>query len=416
MSKRHVAVLGGGIIGCTTAYELQRSGHRVTLIERDVLGMGCSFGHASLIQGASVVPIAGPGTLRAVPRMLLDPDQPLVLRWRHLPSLRPYLSRFIAESSPARVLANSRALATIVPRVYEFWKPVIEAVGAEDLVTASGELHVYATERAFEAARSAHNMRRARGVEALVVRDGELRALEPSLGPDITRGVFLPAAHLVADSDALTQRLIKAFVRDGGEVLKETIAGLDAGPDGVTVRLGSEQLQADAAVIALGAFSGSLMRSLGCPVPLNSERGYHLMLPDPGVRPSRTLISGDWRFGISPLSGGVRLAGTAEMTRIGAPSDMRRAERLLPLARRLLPDLDGAGATRWMGHRPSLPDTLPAIGALPGKPHVVAAFGHGHSGFGLAGLTARVVTDHLSGLQPAVDLTPFRPGRFLRGG
>lgn len=415
MSKRHIAVLGGGIVGCTTAHELRRAGHRVTLIERDMPGMGCSFGHASLIQGASVVPIAGPGTLRAVPRMLLDPDQPLVLRWRHLPSLTPYLARFIAESSPARVLANSRALATIVPRVHEYWKPVIEAVGAGDLVTASGELHVYASERAFEAARPAHDMRRARGVEALVVRDGELRALEPSLGPGITRGVFLPAAHLVADPGDLTQRLVAAFVRAGGQVVTASISGLDAGPDGITVRLGSGRLHADAAVIALGAFSGPLMRSLGCPVPLNSERGYHLMLPDPGVRPSRTLISGDWRFGISPLSGGVRLAGTAEMTRIGARPDMRRAERLLPLARRLLPDLDGTGATRWMGHRPSLPDTLPAIGPLPGKPHVVAAFGHGHSGFGLAGLTARAVTDHLSGLPSSVDLSPFRPGRFLRG-
>jgi len=127
MVTAKVAVLGAGAVGIACALYLQREGHDVLLIDRDEPARGCSFGNAGLIQCSSVVPIAMPGILRAVPRMLLDPDQPLVVRWRHLPSLAPYLLRFMKEASAGRAEANSRALAAIIPTSFDAYRPLIQA-------------------------------------------------------------------------------------------------------------------------------------------------------------------------------------------------------------------------------------------------------------------------------------------------
>lgn len=416
MTPRHVAVLGAGVVGTCIAYCLQRDGHTVTLIDQAEPGAGCSFGNAGLIQGASVVPIASPGTLWLVPRMLINPNLPLVLRWRHLPSLLPYLTRFVAESTPARFRQNSAALATIIPRAWEFWEPILREVGEIDNIGRSGELHVYCSKTSFDAARPSHAARRAANVEAREVFGADLHALEPSLATDIQHGVFLPEAYLVKDPFKLTQVIARAFVGCGGRIQRGVVTGIDAQEDRVTVALDSGALPADNAVIALGAFAGPLMRMLGCSMPLNSERGYHLMLKGSPVSPGRTLISGDWRFAISPMANGVCLAGTAEMTRIGAPPDAARATRLLPLAQRIVPGLASVEDETWMGHRPSLPDTCPAIGPLPKHPNVICAFGHGHSGLTLAGATGRMVADMIGGRPMTINPAPFDPGRFRRRG
>ena len=161
---RRVAVLGAGTVGVCVALYLQRDGYDVHLIDRDMPGAGCSYGSAGLIQCCSVVPVATPGIVKSVPRMLLDPDQPLVVRWRHLPSLAPYLLRFLFEACPARAEANSKALASIVMPAYEAYRPLVAAAGIQGMLKKSGEFHVYETESAFHRARPMYDMRRARGV------------------------------------------------------------------------------------------------------------------------------------------------------------------------------------------------------------------------------------------------------------
>ena len=128
-----------GTVGVCCALALQRDGHRVTLIDLAPPARGCSYGNGGLIQTGSVVPIATPGVLRQVPRMLLDPDQPLVIRWQYLPRLMPYLLRFVAAARPKRVEAISTALASVLALAGDAYRTLLASAGAEDMIRPSGE-------------------------------------------------------------------------------------------------------------------------------------------------------------------------------------------------------------------------------------------------------------------------------------
>ena len=412
---RDVTIVGAGIIGLASALALQRDGHRVKVIDRLPPGEGTSYGNAGMIQVDACVPIATPGVLRQLPSMLLDPEGPLVIRWRYLARLAPWLLRFVAASRPGRVEAISFALAALLDRAWQAYRPLIAAAGADDLFRPTGELYVYRRIEAYEDARAAHDLRRRRGVRLEELGPSELRQLEPALAKDIARGVFSPDCHVLADPLALSRRFAAEIRRNGGTFLRESVTGLEPGPNGPAAVLTDRgRHEVDRLVLAAGAFSKRLAARLGARLPLDTERGYHLMLPRPGVDLRVPLLVGDHRFGIVPMARGIRLAGTAELAGIAAPPNYRRARMLGPMARKIVPDLDIEDGARWMGYRPSMPDSLPVIGKAPGSGRCVLAFGHGHLGLTMGAVTGGLVADLIAGREPPIDMTPYRPERFTR--
>lgn len=412
--KAGIAVLGAGAIGVATALYLQRDGHDVMLVDQDDPGNGCSFGNAGLIQCASVTPVATPGIVRAVPSMLMDRNQPLHIRWRHLPSLMPYLLRFLAESRPDRVDANARALSSIVPRAYDDYRPLIDAAGIGSMVRPTGELHVFETDGAFATAKATNfAIRRAHGVRVDELGADEIRQLEPALTRTVRHGLFLPDCYQTVNPQRFVAALAGHFVNEGGTFLRARIEDLDP-ISGGGVRLSTTDGAIDATriVLAFGAYSAPWARKLGARVKLNSERGYHVMLSDPGISLNRTVVSGELKFALAPIDGKVRIAGTAELAKVGAPPNYERARRLLPLAMHMLPGLRDAGQSLWMGHRPSTPDSLPVLGRSATNADVYFAFGHNHSGLTLGGTTGRIIADLVAGRPAIADLSPFEPTRF----
>lgn len=412
--KADIAVLGAGAIGVAVALYLQRDGHHVTLVDQDEPGNGCSFGNAGLIQCASVVPVATPGVVRAVPRMLLDRSRPLHIRWRYLPSLTPYLLRFLAESRPVRMDANARALSTIVPRAYDDYRPLIDAAGIGSMVRPTGELHVFETDAAFEAAKATNfSIRRAHGVRIDELNANEVRQLEPALTRTVRHGLFLPDCYQTVNPQRFVAALAEHFVDKGGTFVRARVDDIDPRAEGgLRLSTGGGPIEAGRVVLAFGAYSAPWAKKLGARVNLNSERGYHVMLPEPGISLNRTVVSGELKFAMAPIDGKVRVTGTAELARVGAPPNYQRARRLLPLAKHMLPGLGDAGQSLWMGHRPSTPDSLPVLGRSPNNPDVYFAFGHNHSGLTLGGTTGRIVADLVAGRPTVADLFPFDPTRF----
>ena len=185
---------------------------------------------------------------------------------------------------------------------------------------------------------------------------------------------------------------------------------LDGEPAGLTTE--NDTLEVDGLVIAAGAFSRPFTKAVGTSPPLDTERGYHLWLPDPGVEMRRPVVVGDHKFGIVPMTGGIRLVGTVEFGGLSLAPDWRRADILAELAKPFVPDLNLAGAERWMGYRPSMPDSLPVIGRAPGRRNVYLAFGHGHLGLTMGAVTGRIIADLASGETPEIDLSPFDADRF----
>ena len=238
--------------------------------------------------------------------------------------------------------------------------------------------------------------------------------MEPDLAPIFHAGMFMPDWGHVADPYRVVSGIGEVFTRNGGVLKEGRVTAFEIGVDGptaLTIDTG-ERTAFDQVVIAAGAWSHRLARKLGSKVPLETERGYHTTLPDPGVKLRRMLHSAEGGFVLTPMAMGLRLAGTVELGGLEAPPNYDRAKVLVTRAKHFLPKLNTNGGTEWMGFRPSLPDSLPIISRSPRFTNVFYAFGHGHLGLTEGATTGRIIAALAAGRAPGIDLTPFRIDRF----
>ncbi|MBO0735173.1 MAG: FAD-dependent oxidoreductase [Alphaproteobacteria bacterium] len=417
IGAKRLAVIGAGMVGVCAASWLQRDGHSVFLIEASAPGRGASLGNAGCFNGSSVTPVAMPGVIRNVPRWLFDPLGPLSLRWSYLPAIAPWLLRFARAGTPEKVRAQARALRPLVGPSLEALKPLVSAAGAEHLVHRLGHLYVYRSAAGPEKDRLAWDLRRENGVQVEEFDADELRQLEPALSRDFVRGLLVRENGHTSDPLALVERLVEHFLRSGGELVHAEARGFRLESRRLAaIDTSAGELPADAAIVCGGAYSKPLAAVLGDKVPLETERGYHLMVRDPEVMPHIPTADADGKFVATPMDTGLRFAGTVELAGLAAPPDWRRARILLELGRRMLPGLAASYPQErisvWMGHRPSLPDSLPVIGPSRATPDVIYAFGHGHVGMTAAPMTGKLVTDLVAGRRPAIDIAPFTARRF----
>jgi D-amino-acid dehydrogenase len=211
----------------------------------------------------------------------------------------------------------------------------------------------------------------------------------------------------------LVCRLAEQFARDGGHLERYRVTGIivrDGRVSGVHTAAG--ELIADRVVIAAGAWSAKLISGLGIRVPLESQRGYHATVQGSGITLALPVVSAEAKVYATPMEDGLRFAGTVEFAGLDAPPDFRRAEALIQLAKDMFPAFALGKVSQWMGHRPTLPDSLPVIGPAPGHPGLLFAFGHGHHGMTGASTTGTTIASLVSGRQPPINLVPYRPDRF----
>lgn len=413
--RADVIVVGAGIVGLACALRLQLDGHEVTVVDRGAPGDGCSRGHAAYLSEGNIFPVASLDTLRGLPAMLADSRGPLVIRPSYLPRLAPWGVRLLMAVRAERAARSMAGLARLNRLAIESYEPLLEAAGATASMRRHGGLLVCGTPAALRQKASSLAIFAEHGIEARVLDRAAVRALEPALADDVAGAIFFPNSASCPDPDALTRLLVAQIEGAGGQVVREEVAGMAPAPGGGwRVRTGRAALHARRVVVAAGRSSDELLRPLGHTVPLEGERGYHLMLAEPGVELRRPIVIAEHHFAASPMTGGLRLAGTVEFARRDAPMDPRRADMLLEQATRYLPSLAPASATRWMGARPSLPDSLPAIGRSSLHEGLFYCFGHHHSGFMQAAVSARLVADLVAGREPVVDPAPYALDRFGR--
>ena len=260
-------------------------------------------------------------------------------------------------------------------------------------------------------------MRCDNGVEIDEFDADELCQLEPALSRDYVRGVLVRENGHTSNPLALVERLLEHFVRSGGELVRARAHGFRLEGRRLTaIQTDTGDLPADAAIVCAGAFAKPLAAALGDKVPLETERGYHLMIRDPEIMPRIPTADADGKFVATPMETGLRFAGTVELAGLAAPPDWRRARILLAQGRKMLPGLAASrpeqSISMWMGHRPSLPDSLPVHGPSRASPDVVYAFGHGHVGMTAAPMTGKIVADLVARRPPSIDIAPFAAGRF----
>jgi D-amino-acid dehydrogenase len=415
---RTVTVIGAGIVGVCCALHLQREGFTVRLVEKGEPGKAASFGNSGSFGTASCVPFALPGVLKKVPRMLFDSSSPLKLRWSHVPKALPWFLRFIEASRPSRVEAIAAARNSLLVHTHAGYAPLIEGADAGHWISDQGLLMTFESEAAFEGAAYALDLRRRHGVHMDVLDGNEARQMEPALSPKVIKAVSLPDVHRTIDPWRLCDALARDFVRRGGEIVNAEVRGFEIGG----IRNGGEgptkimtdhgPLDVEMVVLAAGVWSRPLAAELGTKVPLEAERGYHVMFANQDFGLSRALVSADRSVSLAHMHEGIRATGVAEFAAPDAPPDMRIADMVMRHAKELVPGLKGEPASRWMGPRPSHPDSKPVIGRSPRHNNVLFAFGHDHLGLTMAGITGKLIAELATGQPTTVDLAPFRPDRF----
>jgi D-amino-acid dehydrogenase len=251
---KRVAVIGAGMVGVCAASYLQRDGHQVSIIEAGEPGQGASFGNAGAFNASSVTPVAMPGVIWKVPGWLFDPLGPLALRWPYLPTVAPWLIRFVRAGTPEKIHAQARALRPLVGATLEALLPLIRDAGAEDLVHRFGHLYVYRSAQALQKDRLAWELRHENGVETDEFDADALRQLEPALSRDYVRGILVRENGHTSNPLGLIQRLFGHFLRSGGELQQARAIGfrLD-GSRLAAIRTDRGEVKADAAIVCAGA-------------------------------------------------------------------------------------------------------------------------------------------------------------------
>ncbi|KKB07081.1 amino acid dehydrogenase [Devosia geojensis] len=403
-----IAVVGAGIIGSAIASRLIGEGHEVSVYEADPEGLPTSSGNAALIALPEIAPLASPGILAAVPGWLLDPLGPLTLRWQDVPALIPWLLAFLRSATPAKGAAARAALTTLMRTALEDHKALGEAAGLSGHLRQTGYISVHDSERSVGAAlHEAELVKSALGYafERLSVADA--RKLVPQLEGEFAGAVHQPVYWMVSNPLSVL-RHYQEFVRTRGRLMAARVIGLEQTDAGIAVRTQQGAETFDRAVVASGVWSRDLVRGLGLKVLLETERGYNTTFADLDWNLPMPVGFGDHGFIASPLVDGLRVGGAVELAKPGSPPNFDRAKAMRTKMRRYVPSLP-EGGTQWMGRRPSTPDSVPVIGPHPNDPRIVFAFGHGHLGLTLSAVTARLVSEILSG-GPAP--APFGIQRF----
>jgi D-amino-acid dehydrogenase len=409
-----IVVVGAGIIGVALAYELQRRGKSVTLVERDAPGKGASYGNMASIAVTEFMPSSRPSVWAQMPGWLLDPQGPVRVRPAYLPKLMPWFVRFLAASLPSKLRELEAAGAALCHRVHEDLDALLENAGLAHMLSAEGCLSLYAHDAEYKSDSEHIEMLERFGFRHEVLGGDALHDLEPALSTKIGLAVLFPDNRSIVDPYKLVVALADQFGALGGRIETGEVVGFEGADGAVTsVRLkDGRSLAASKTVLAAGAYTGRLSHLLSEPIPLETERGYHTQIMAPGVSMRHSIIWPTRAFMVTPTAGGIRVGGAVEMAGLDAPPDYSRAKVLVKRAKEALPDLKADQATEWMGHRPALPDTVPIMGPSAKRRDVFYATGHGHLGLTYAATNARLMADLVTGVTPPIDMKPYRVDRF----
>ena len=406
-----VAVIGAGFVGLSSAYWLMRDGHQVSLYEPRGAAGGASFGNAGTFANYACIPVNNPSVFRDLPRYVFSSQSPLRVRWSHLYALAPWLARFLWASTPARYTATATALSHLLARAQSGYNAMLAEADLQRYVRPQECLYLYSSAAAFEGARGTLELRRQLGVESDILDADAIAKLEPQLSPIFHRGALFKGSWHLSDPSVFLHALLAFLQSKGLQIHPVAVSSLQADDQAVRLHGPDHESAYDYLALCAGVHSKALAAQCGDDVPLQAERGYHLMFPGSTSLISRPVGWAERGFYMTPMAQGVRVAGTVELAGLGQEMHQGLLDLLNFASHRALPGL-GAPQAPWLGFRPTLPDGLPVLGRSRQSARVVYAFGHQHIGLTLGGFTGCLVADLVGGRTGTLDLLPFSAQRF----
>ncbi|MGF7008774.1 NAD(P)/FAD-dependent oxidoreductase [Aminobacter sp. BE322] len=408
-----VIVIGAGVVGLSAAIAAQARGLKVMVLDREGPAAGASAGNAGAFAFTDILPLASPGILKKAPKWLLDPLGPLSVPPAYAMQIAPWMFRFWRACSPKRVAHSTTAQTALMDLSKAELELFLHQTGTAPMLRKEGNLQVYEGEAELKASLPGWQAREQHGIEFHHLNAAEMAEIQPGLAQRFTHGTFTPGWFSISDPRLYTLELAEHFRNSGGTIERAEVTALRPVGDGVEIVTADGSVRrAGKVVLSAGAFSHRIAKTLGENIPLETERGYNTTLPSDAFDLRTQVTFGGHGFVVTRLSTGIRVGGAVELGGLKLAPNFRRSESMLKRAQAFLPGLKSGGGVQWMGFRPSLPDSLPAIGTARASQRVVYAFGHGHLGLTQSAGTARIVADLLTGKTPAIDIASFSPQRF----
>ena len=412
ISNVDLHIIGGGIIGLAAAVTLQARGVKVALLDANEVGQGASLGNAGHIATEQVFPIADASMLRHVPAMLLNPTGPLRIDWRYLPRLMPWAMQLLMNMRPEPFERIHHALLSLNKNSLQAWQGFADRWQLGDWIQVKGSLLTVEKPSSLELL-TAHGKRlNDIDVSNELLSKEDLLEREPALQDNQLAALFFPNTGHITNLKAVINQLHDTFRQLGGHVIEHCrVLAATNDADGIHLTTSQGDMTATKVLLAAGAHSKALAKQLtGVNIPLDTERGYHLMLPHESARLQIPVSSLDRRFVMTPMQDGLRLAGTVEYAGLDAPANMQRAHMLLQQAQPMLKaPLDASDSVSWMGFRPSTADSLPVIDKIE---RVFLSFGHQHLGLTQAVVSAQMIAEYYFDEDHTIDPKPYQLARF----
>lgn len=409
-----VAIIGAGVVGLATAHALLDRGHEVVLVEPGAKQGRPTDGNAGWIAHTDIMPLASPKAWRNLPRWLMDPLGPLTIRPGYLPHLAPWLGRFLLASSPSRIKASIGAIRSINAESLPAWKSLLSSLDLNGHLRENGILSVWRHQGDFNRSQDIIERQRGFGIEAKALRPEELAELEPALR-NVEAAVLYPDACHVSDPAVLAADLLRLALERGAVPVAAHASRIEPQDGAVLIHTDGSgpAVAADQVVVSAGIWSRALAAQLGDRIPLDTERGYNATYPRGTFGIGRPIMFEGEGLVTTPLDTGDRVGGAVEFAGLEAPPNHSRTDTMVQRLTRFLPHLQSEPADkRWMGFRPSIPDSLPVIGPAGRDRRVIYAFGHGHYGLTQAAITAQMVAGMIEGRSGPVHGSPFSAQRF----
>lgn len=342
----------------------------------------------------------------------MNPDFPLFMRWGYFPKLVPWLLKYLGNANDSDTRRIADGLTTIVGDSVDQHKALVDDTAAAAWVCDSDYSFAYRDRAAFEADAYTWQLRREAGFEPVLREGAALREYEPALSPDVGLLATMTDHGFVRDPGGYVKALASVFEGLGGTIRQAEIKDFETSGDTITSVLTSDgPVACDAAILATGVWSKPLMQKLGLAIPLESERGYHIVFEDAEGGPSHPIMVASGKFVATPMAAGLRCAGVVEFGGLDAGPNRAAFNLLRKHTKAAFPNLSHGKEIEWLGHRPAPSDSLPLIGQVRNT-GIYTAFGHHHIGLTGGPKTGRMVAGLVANQPINTDLQAFSPMRF----
>lgn len=415
---KKVVIIGGGIIGLSSAYYLKKAGMDVTVIEKGEPGKACSQGNQGWVCPALHEPVPAPGLMAESFKMLLQRDSPLFIKPTAMPQLSGWLSQFMTFCNERDFKAGEAALLTLSKSTLSLFDS-LQQEGVKFELHRKGILFAFLSQenlqkkfKRFEEVASVF------GHEQPMLKDAkEVQEIEPSLSSSVQGGILLSEQYHVRP-ESLVQGLMNKLKEMGVNLYLHTeVVDLEReGERIVSIKTKSDSIKADYFLLAAGAWSGTLAKKMDYALPLTAGKGYSITIQNPTAIVNRPLYLGDLKTGITPFNGALRMGGTMELSGINTTLDRKRIQGIRSaVSKYLKEDIKGDKEDEWAGMRPMTPDGLPVLGKVPKLSNMYIATGHGMVGVAMAPATGKILSELIVSGKTEFEISPFAPSRFREG-